>query len=502
MPVFALIDDLLADEVEAAIVMPIEGGEVDAVDQYLIGIDGTGPAPKKLVIGCPRPFPVRAMVGGRLFTADSGMGIETPLFGALALSLGENSAWFRQWTRAGCIPAAIEYEGLLLDEHFSGADLIAGVEVEAGTVIGTAQPAPPGSAFKLSVTYGINEGGRTRTMHPIEFLSLLFWQEPCDRLFRPDSADEYAHPLLRRLASCRADGSPGDERNGDWLGLRPPLRTYKRIEWEARQTHRFHNGNWQIGGNLRGILRNPIGYDSYVASASKCNILLGELAFRAGFRSPGIRSGDRLYHAGVDALVQPALTTEDEGRAVYVGRNRSFEWDGRRFEINLPFGVKRFVTTADSGTISEQIAREGRAIYYGREGFCWLNSDDSVRVGRVPDIVNRQLVCPGTRTRTRQPSQPHSDPRDSDTHEYKIGHVFLLAHLTGFSTRNGLSAGSAGIDQHCTFPNDVPREGVSGKHLSGAQSDATCAFVELMPGGDPTQDWGVVDLNCLTEVIP
>lgn len=55
------------------------------------------------------------------------------------------------------------------------------------------------------------------------------------------------------------------------------------------------------------------------------------------------------------------------------------------------------------------------------------------------------------------------------------------------------------IDQHNIGLSDIPRNCPSPSYC-GFRNDEGRAFIEMMPGGDPSEDWGVLDLNGLKEV--
>ncbi|MBS7635204.1 hypothetical protein KEJ34_06930 [Candidatus Bathyarchaeota archaeon] len=54
-----------------------------------------------------------------------------------------------------------------------------------------------------------------------------------------------SHPLINKMMTSRMNGSPGTPEDDDWMGLRPPLRTYKRIEWEAKRELSLYFNRWQ-----------------------------------------------------------------------------------------------------------------------------------------------------------------------------------------------------------------------------------------------------------------
>jgi hypothetical protein len=90
------------------------------------------------------------------------------------------------------------------------------------------------------------------------------------------------------------------------------------------------------------------------------------------------------------------------------------------------------------------------------------------------------------------------DTNDSYEYEYKMFHVFVIARLAGVLS-TGLTPGSRGIDQHCSATDYVNFTTLyDAVHWTGCYRTAERTFLELIPGGDPSERWGVVDLNCLT----
>ncbi|MCK4398672.1 MAG: hypothetical protein KAV25_06740 [Methanophagales archaeon] len=383
-------------------------------------------------------------------------------------------SWFYNWLLAETIPNKIIYENII---NVNPTPCM----VRAGVKIGEMGNHPTDDSkkqIKISIGYA---GSNPRFMHPREFFSLLFWREECDP-FYTDTPIDYDRPLLKKMMRLYDDGSSVinersepvddigdvldnvfhcDENIDSWLGLRPPLRTYKRVEWEARVTHVVHHDNWQTAGSLRGVLRNPLIVGT-AARASKCNIFAGEMAFRAGFRVFVHRaSGTRLQYDNCSTLaskhcIDPSCNENEifpTRRGGVSSRLPRITHNGDTYQISLPYGIKRYVSATNSDFINGNISTGGRVIIHSRRGY-------TDPIGAV------------------------------------MGHVVILAHLDRVLSNN--IRGTI-LDQHCTRV-DIPKACNYRRPCGGCDGPTGRAFIELIPGGDPTEEWGVIDLNCLEEV--
>lgn len=243
---------------------------------------------------------------------------------------GESCYWFiMNWLDKGYVPKWITYENLenippLLDNPQT--------LINATQAIGKSGRTEAGFMVKVSVEYQRSTDTAILGMHPSELLSLLFWQRDGDPCFgsaieNPPIEDTetlsriYAHPLLSKLMLFNARGERANFDDRYWLGLRPPLRTSIRLEWEVRQTHLFHHANWQNDGSLAGITQNPHVHRSLEGS-SKCNIFTGEMSFRSGFRPFG-RGGSYLTRTVLMNLLIKENTTnelDDSNRNIFIDR--------------------------------------------------------------------------------------------------------------------------------------------------------------------------------------
>jgi len=522
-PYFNLSQDLSTNGTPCCFT-PVDEGPTDDYqrDDYQLYFN---PEARTLRIALPDEFSVKAVVPGKvsLRLSDAGLPsiiLETDFFWSAAQS--DAAIWFRKWAITGRVPWRIIYENVnatpgLFPEGVSenyelvpppGDPPLPGhqIDVEAGAELGTALRLEP---IRDTNPYGVQlrvEYSDDHSMHPRELLSLLFWREACDSLLYPSATQQYESALLQKMMACRESGEAGDyHADQDWLGLRPPLRTFKRTAWEAILTHTLHHENWQREGSLTGVLKNPLIGGSY-AGASKCNIFAGEMAFRSGFRTFVVRSGGAgpLQYISRGTLLVECTDPNEDGEGLFTSNRRhppTVSWRSQEYNLNLPYGKKRYVTsdTIDVDQINAEIAEEGMMIIYARKGYCVRKAAalSSLPLHAYPTVgADGKEHCSG--------SNPSATSPDTDDYEHRVFHVVVLAELASTGSDFNWSATRV-FDQHCrmtTSPRETPRFctapycGFSG--LPGGSGSLGRAFTEMIPGGDPTELWGQIDLNCLT----
>lgn len=525
MPEFNLTDDaraLAGDQIFSAPLAEI----VDFRNDDSVRVETLADGFRRLVIARTEPFALLAMAPGVVVAEDvDSVTLRTDFFSLLGVEPPSDFAWFEHWRIAGCLPSRIVYENAA---PYSGTEELAtfGYEIDqAGVPI--AEPNYDTDTMKF-VARILVKYDDDRAMHPTEFFSLLFWKREHDPLIN-SSPPEHPHPLIKKMMSCREDGSDGSPEHDDWIGLRPPLRTYARVEWEGRQTHRYHHDSWQRGredtpppfGVLTGVIRNPLVFDGGAGYrlSSKCNLITGDLLFRAGFRSPvRVRNTTNPKPLTFDTggKLVAACEDESEDRVANVrGGCGRVVVGGVEYDIAKPFARKRYVANTHVAQINREINVLGRALIYARRGFCVRFADSADRLSHPG---RRGVRCPGALPSGPDPNNAAAfnahlatltdaqqqalraqwaplKKNNSTDYEYKIFHIFVLSHFTGFAANKSLRAGSRGIDQHWDGAGEpTERFGVG---WTGYADDDERAIMEAIPGGDPTEPWGVIDLNCL-----
>src|SRR5262249_21978308 len=134
----------------------------------------------------------------------------------------------------------------------------------------------------LHVTYHNHTDATPHPMNPRELFHLLFGN---------DSVEATAHPLLLRIHHNGEQGQSNVHPESRRMLLRPPLRTWKRLLWEAKLEHDLHQNDWRPDGEL-GVKRLFNRYDdgtrhynrSSYKTFHKCNLFVSDIALRSGFR--------------------------------------------------------------------------------------------------------------------------------------------------------------------------------------------------------------------------
>jgi len=240
--------------------------------------------------------------------------------------------WWPRWVEAGCIPHTVIYENIdraqlemVLNAvavratsdfppgnpeafglsfppevtqsnkanfiaRFLSGDQSYFIDARSGAYIGTAAQDPNNPAnrlLKLHVQYHDHTDANPHPMNPRELFHLLFGD---------DSQEALNHPLLRRIDEI-GNGQNGVNPESKRMLLRPPLRTWKRVVWEADQEIMHHQPNWAPAGALgqdrlynthrrenRQFSRGPYGpRPPDVRELNKCNVFVSDICLRAGF---------------------------------------------------------------------------------------------------------------------------------------------------------------------------------------------------------------------------
>ena len=226
-------------------------------------------------------------------------------------------------------------------------------------------------------------------------------------LFGDDSKEATGHPFLLRMDQLGAADNTTPVKTRTMV-LRPPLRTYARIVWEAEQECTDHAQAWAA------LIKNPEQYlritadrfigtnppfmtgpypDTNVVPARgntwKCNLFVGEICVRSGYRYRVYRdtaSGLFFYKApdpgfskvpftAPDGTTKPPIpgmsvvndiranNTFDPGGYVELRNSAGVRW-GRRWDL-------KFTRMLDSGVSREAICDEITDVMMKIEGRCF-----------------------------------------------------------------------------------------------------------------------------------
>jgi hypothetical protein len=481
----------------------------------------------------------------RFRPADNALVLETFIFGSLS---SQQVPWWQRWIDAGRIPKTIAYINVDVDDlkarlqattskdvmpglsipsltddsgadvpldagqiqrfadgFFAGMDAQFALVAKAGAVLGQAGlgSGGPNRELRLEVRYSDDSASSPQPMNPRELLYLLYGNT---------SKTATTHPLLQALDKS----APPSPRNTRQLILRPPLRTWQRVMWEAGLEATYRSAEWADAGllandTLFNTLRrenvagsgqfDPLSYTlGDLVGESKCNLFVGDIAIRAGFKS-GIHHLDlpvwhylnansyanlgRIAQVNAGQPVTPAplpvagtAATDDPGPwAVTYGQmvtagmtpdqmNALVKQDGRCLIVAMMRG-RRFQTdnhghvTAASCTASLKAKPSGHIVFV-RE----------VAAG-TPGHPNPSLVAPVDPGFT---VPPFVNPR--------VINVMQLSSAGAFST--------GADDNHNTFnPALGGRAGRNDSSLAGVRIQ----LMELRPGGDPDTTQGLATLN-------
>ena len=380
--------------------------------------------------------------------------------------------WFRSsWMAAGLIPETIVY-GNITASQTSGT-------VHAGDVLGSLgnHPTDPSKRrLTISIEYSGSTAKNPKGMHPREFFSLLFWRADHDPILT-ENPTPYKHPLFRSMMSTDEDGKHGpansfiNASSDKWLALRPPLRIYQRVKWEHIKEHLrndYGSGTWTgSNGSVQKRIQNPYlynggsqGYKKY----TKCNVYAGEILFRSGMRTLAYGLGITCSSGHLPRFIKycsPGVITKHFTAS-----------------MRIKGKIHHDSTSPDPCSGSSTPTHEIFTVF-GDSQTCSANTINKLIEGQgaVFLVANHQLKVPAV------------DPPNNHT-----GHVAIVEKVVACSYMDGLVAKrKLRTIQQWNF-------GFSRSSYADVWESANVAdsvIVRVRPGGDPTEGWGALDLNCL-----
>ncbi len=453
---------------------------------------------KKLVIVTSVGKEIFPIIRGKISEiSDHTIRIETSVFSALGATMCFENAiaeqmringdwYFKNWFSSGFIPKYITYENISLN---TSQQLSPGVNIDIDLAIGTTMDDGNGKGiFKFYVEYEGSTPTCPKGMHPSEFFSLLYWSESSDYVLSQHSSippipttNESNQFLIRNIADIKvvnrnfyiyeklmnslmpdSNGSlTSDQVRIDevqWLGLKPPLRTSKRAEWEARVIYLFQDPfRWATTRHLNTDLdyQNPMIIMGTLANESKCNVLCGELCYRSGFRV--------------------FIKDKDGVTRVMSNYNNIIE--------------KKY----NSSTNLMQILnapQENQLLYplYSRKPLA--TKKNNLTEDEINQLINNGMLFIFARGRI-----------SNSTNDDGLGfHIFIFRNIRDKGNPNGLNGTFVSelyrFDQHCTQnPFEVPKHSTQRPNSGYRIPDIPYAYIQVAPGGDPTEKWGAFDLN-------
>ena len=427
--------------------------------------------------------------------------------------------WWQRWIEAECIPQTVIYENVdktqleqrlqnikpqvsnlgglnfpsqvtvltkanFIEQFLNGA---AGhfITAVSGSYIGTAGLAVPTidppdltlpRLLKLHVRYHNHTDANPHPMNPREFFHLLFGN---------DSEEARNHPLLRRIDAIGQDQAVQPETRR--MLLRPPLRTWKRVEWEADLEIHNHSRDWRPAGSLGSDrlfnthTRNGRSYNqaNYTGS-NKCNLFVADICLRAGFRICIHPVGNNRWHY-IDANSHTNLTQRGNGNTDRIAlqgsnedRNVTWAWKFENWlrQQPIPVDLQRL--------LNEAMTEEGR---------CFILAGARARrfvTRNLPGGVRGVADC------------------DDSLRRNGIGHIVIVKEFLNQPTL--VAAVGDGLQRIRVLTMEASDSGADNRNfnarLGGAAGAAAGAggfirlhLIELHPGRDPDTQQGLRNLN-------
>ncbi|HEX8774885.1 MAG TPA: hypothetical protein VF735_15030 [Pyrinomonadaceae bacterium] len=468
-------------------------------------------------------FRLHAMAGGSVrFKASDGTMDDRLILDVLAYFGGITNfptgeiRWWLRWIEAGCVPYQIIYEnvdktelqtrlnamkpgqssyGLTFPREvttpaemttfitgFMAGNQTHVLSAEPGAYIGTAAADPKDAnnkLLKLRARYQGHTDTDPFVMNPRELFHLIFGE---------DSEEARNHPLISTIDLLGLGGKGNESKT---MRIRPPLRTSKRLEWEARQEIDNHQEDWEPDAALTtDRIYNNLTRDgrtvtnSGFADANKCNLFTSDIAVRAGFRV-GLHDVDSNTWHYVDANSHANLVHKASGTAERVELQGRHTDSARTWGWKIENWMRAQNITQLQQKLNEAIKEEGR---------CFIVSG-----ARQRRFVKVKKGCGG--------KDGICDCKAA-LRKNGIGHIVLVREVLG-QPRLAATAGE-GLQSIHVQSLEASSDGAISRDVTfrlGGKSGSASAAVgfirlhlfELHPGRDPDTADGLSDLNVRSE---
>lgn len=475
--------------------------------------------------GLPDPaIRLYAMIGGQLrfqpanevVSKKDRLILRTPCLARTFL----NAPWWERWVEAGCIPEEIIYENIdraSLQNVLQGTQVATGssrstlaalrfplgvtqdnksafidnflagqtgyeLAARAGAYLGCAglmDEANPLSdrLLQLQVYYYDHSEDNPHPMNPREMFYLLFGN---------DSREARNHPLLRRMQQQGEQQSTVHPESKRMI-LRPPLRTWKRVVWEAEQEIDKHAHNWAQGTGVLGSTRlfnsHRRGQRTYnrgdYQSSYKCNLFVSDICLRAGFRI-NVHPVDITAWHYLDANSYSNLAYQEKGtkdRIPLMGRGQD---SGVIWGWNIENWLRSQTPDDRQHWLNQAMTREGR---------CFILAGARPRKFRNYNLPNNVHGIADCSTSLR----PNG-----------VGHIVIVQEVLG----QPMLVNTVGEGYQSIWVRSLEASGSGAAQqefkaeLGGMPSSADSSvgfirlqLIELHPGKDPDTLQGLRDLN-------
>jgi hypothetical protein len=429
--------------------------------------------------------------------------LRTLLEGIPGTARGAHGLLFPFIRQGVVVPAPARQQ--LIDDFFAGTAFI---DVLPSATLGAALPRTGGNPgerqLRMKVRYA-----NDRPMNPRELFNLMFGEK---------SVIALGHPLFQALNRIPTGSTVPKSFH---FVMRPPLRTWRRLIWEAEQAAdndaaRIAAGDQPEWGSLAcpWINRFDVGfthptaggtlrYTGDVADDNKCNLFTSEMCVRAGFKVMIFTLDTGNYHYP-DASSHANIARRTLQRSAALGDTR-IPIEGMGADRGRRFGyvLTRLFTNSTAATKASVIAE----------------------VTRMMEVEGRAIVVPGARRRSPV-DETAPFPATCGKRLFKsYGHIVLLEELLDFDllTPNpdvaapGLPGGAASkailrmtLKTSMTHSSSVggpvggafAHENFVPQLVQGAPANDGNAFIrihvfEAAPGLDPDLRSGVRDLHVI-----
>lgn len=371
----------------------------------------------------------------------------------------------------------------------------------------------------LRVRYNDHTESAPQPMNPREFFYLLFGE---------DSAEATRHPFFMQMHNSET-GLNLNPDTKDKMWMRPPLRTWKRVIWEAEGERSRHRENWGRGNVLgskrfrnnttkiftRGPNRrfnNDIG-NSYKKSW-KCNLFVSEICLRAGFK----------------ILVHPVNSKTNPKKRLHFHAANSYANHARRGILSNPTQGDRIVIKG---------MRDDKEEEWAHALDNWLRtlppSSIMQHLNEAMHAEGRCIILACARKRKFRPKLEEfpttNDIKPPGEGKYRcrpipIGHIAIVEEVVENPSLTFLNADGELLDPNFVGPGlesaianihlktiEALRGGVGKRdktwEVGGDSKDADEAtgfiwiqLIELYPGRDPDTHQGLRNLNVYSEHLP
>jgi hypothetical protein len=223
------------------------------------------------------------------------------------------------------------------------------------------------------------------------------------------------------------------------------------------------------------------------AGSSKCNVFAADISFRAGFRYRvyTTSSNDLNYRKSVAARRWTSLPPK--GSTVFTSRHEKI------FQIGVVPGSGRVVASENGAFMG---------VSYPADVGVILNITDDTS-DRWDTAIQQGLVLIYARQAYPKPETPAcEDEKQCTTRDCQRNtrgsrpcydnHVVFIDSITKITDT---AVKATIVDQTCKGASDAPHRCLVS--YCGRRNTETSRFIALTPAGDPTEPWGVFDLNAI-----